>query len=113
MPTKIFDATGNLKAINQAFEYMAHGATYILVGLQKEMIQISHPEFHKRESTLMSSRNATRSDFETVIDHIQNGRIKPLKMITHRAPFSAVKQSFEGWMDPDKGVIKAMVEWPQ
>src|SRR5436189_4830231 len=64
MPTVVIDATGNLKAINDAFNYMAHGGRYILIGLQKENISFSHPEFHKRETTLMSSRNATRLNFE-------------------------------------------------
>jgi len=64
MPTVVIDATGNLKAINNAFAYMAHGARYVLVGLQKGDISFSHPEFHKREATLMSSRNATRHYFE-------------------------------------------------
>src|SRR5436190_6359314 len=77
MPTVVIDATGNLKAINNAFNYMAHGARYILIGLQKENISFSHPEFHKREATLMSSRNATRQDFEQVITNIKNGKVKP------------------------------------
>ncbi len=63
MPTVVIDATGNLKAINNAFQYMAHGARYVLIGLQKGEIRFSHPEFHKREATVMSSRNATRADF--------------------------------------------------
>lgn len=67
MPTVVIDCTGNLKAINNAFQYMAHGARYVLMGLQKENISFSHPEFHKREATLMSIRNATREDFELVI----------------------------------------------
>ena len=56
MPTVLIDATGNLNAINNAFQWLAHGGRYILVGLQKENISFSHPEFHKREATLMSSR---------------------------------------------------------
>ncbi len=77
MPTVVIDATGNLKAINNAFHYMAHGARYVLVGLQKGEISFSHPEFHKREATLMSSRNATRADFEHVIRCIKNKQIDP------------------------------------
>ncbi|MES2797039.1 MAG: zinc-binding alcohol dehydrogenase family protein, partial [Bacteroidota bacterium] len=68
MATVVIDATGNLKAINQSFRYLAHGGQYILVGLQKGEIVLSHPEFHKREATLMSSRNAVRADFEYVIE---------------------------------------------
>jgi threonine dehydrogenase-like Zn-dependent dehydrogenase len=89
---------------------MAHGARYVLVGLQKGEIQFSHPEFHKREGTLMSSRNATREDFDKVIDSMKKGLIDPTTYITHRVGFGDVKDEFAGWLDPANGVIKAMVE---
>jgi threonine dehydrogenase-like Zn-dependent dehydrogenase len=110
MPTVVIDATGNLKAINNAFQYMAHGARYVLVGLQKEEIVISHPEFHKREATLMSSRNATKEDFDHVMNSMKAGWVKPATYITHRVKFEEVKDNFESWLDPANGVIKAMVE---
>lgn len=110
MPTVIIDATGNLKAINNAFKYMAHGARYVLVGLQKEEISFSHPEFHKREATLMSSRNATREDFEYVIDCLKGKKIDPLKFITHRVSFDKLAMEFPSYLKPETGVIKAMVE---
>jgi len=106
----VIDATGNLHAINSAFPYLAHGGRYVLVGLQKGDIQFSHPEFHKRESTLMSSRNATRSDFAFVIDCIKNQRVNPLAFITHRVPFDQAGSEFHHWLDPAGGVIKAMIE---
>jgi threonine dehydrogenase-like Zn-dependent dehydrogenase len=109
MPTVVIDATGSLRAINAGFEYMAHGARYVLVGLQKNELVISHPEFHKREATLMSSRNATRQDFEHVIDSMKKGLVKPETYITHRVSFDEVKDNFASWLKPETGVIKAMV----
>ncbi|MDB5246080.1 MAG: Alcohol dehydrogenase GroES domain protein [Segetibacter sp.] len=110
MPTVVIDATGSLKAINDAFQYMAHGARYVLIGLQKGEICFSHPEFHKREATLMSSRNATRTDFEHVIASMKNKEVDPTTYITHRVVFEDVKAEFEQWLNPANGVIKAMVE---
>jgi 2-desacetyl-2-hydroxyethyl bacteriochlorophyllide A dehydrogenase len=110
MPTVVIDATGNLKAINNSFQYMAHGARYVLVGLQKGEISVSHPEFHKREASLMSSRNATREDFEHVITSMKSGLVKPTNYITHRVHFTEVKDQFESWLKPETGVIKATVE---
>jgi 2-desacetyl-2-hydroxyethyl bacteriochlorophyllide A dehydrogenase len=110
MPSVVIDATGNLKAINDGFQYLAHGARYILVGLQKGDISLSHPEFHKREATLMSSRNATREDFQHVILSMKKGLVQPANYITHRVPFKSVKNEFEKWLDPTSGVIKAMIE---
>lgn len=109
MPTVIIDATGSLKAINNAFQFLAHGGRYILVGLQKGDISFNHPEFHKRESTLMSSRNATRTDFEQVISCMKKGLINPTNYITHSVNFEEIKDHFESWLNPENGVIKAMV----
>ncbi len=110
MPTAVFDATGNLQAINTGFTYMSHGGRYILVGLQKGEISFSHPEFHKREATLMSSRNATREDFENVISALKKGWIQPASWITHRVRFDQVKNKFENLLNPANNVIKAIVE---
>ncbi|WEA00623.1 zinc-binding alcohol dehydrogenase family protein [Mucilaginibacter sp. SJ] len=110
MPSVVIDATGSLKAINEGFQYMAHGARYVLVGLQKGEISLSHPEFHRREAKLMSSRNANREDFEHVITSMKKGLVKPANYITHRIPLSRVKDEFENWLDPANGVIKAIIE---
>ncbi|MCC3160420.1 zinc-binding alcohol dehydrogenase family protein [Hymenobacter sp. 15J16-1T3B] len=110
MPTVVIDATGSQRAINGAFPYLAHGGRFVLVGLQKGDISFSHPEFHKREATLMSSRNATREDFEHVIRSMKAGLVQPTTYITHRVDFGQVQQQFAGWLDPATGVIKAMVE---
>ncbi len=108
MPTVVIDATGNKEAINAAFQYMAHGARFVLIGLQKEAISFSHPEFHKREATLMSSRNATRADFEHVIDSIKKRLINPKSYITHRTDFENLSVDFKAWLSPHSNVIKAI-----
>lgn len=109
MPTVVIDATGNLKAINNGLNYLAHSGRYVLVGLQKEALSFNHPEFHKRETTLMSSRNATIEDFEHVINSMKSGLVNPQNYITHRVQFDQVKSEFQSWLNPNNGVIKAMV----
>jgi 2-desacetyl-2-hydroxyethyl bacteriochlorophyllide A dehydrogenase len=108
MPTAVIDATGSLKAINLAFTYFAPGGRYVLIGLQKEAIVFSHPEFHKREGTLMSSRNATRADFEHVMQSMKSGLIDPTTYITNRVLFGDIAGQFPHWLNPENGVIKAM-----
>jgi 2-desacetyl-2-hydroxyethyl bacteriochlorophyllide A dehydrogenase len=109
MPTVVIDATGFRDAINHGFQFLAHSGRYVLIGLQKQEIVISHPEFHKREATLMSSRNATREDFEHVIQSMKNGFVSPSTYITHDVKFSELKDRFANFLDPKSGVIKAMV----
>jgi len=108
MPTVVIDATGNLGAIERAFDFLAHGGRYVLVGLQRERIGVVHPEFHKREATLMSSRNATREDFEKVMTAMHEGLVRPTTYITHRVSFDQLATKFPGFLDPASKVIKAM-----
>jgi threonine dehydrogenase-like Zn-dependent dehydrogenase len=58
----------------------------------------------------MSSRNATRQDFEHVMASMKLGLVNPENYITHRVQFDEVKDNFENWLNPATGVIKAMVE---
>lgn len=58
----------------------------------------------------MSSRNATRADFEHVIAAMKKKEADPTAYITHRVAFDQAKEAFESWLKPEKGVIKAMVE---
>ena len=111
MPAVVVDATGNLQALNQGFHYMSHGGTYVLVGLQKDEIRFSHPAFHKREGTLMSSRNALRKDFERVIRCIQEEKINPKEYITGRVAFRDIEKESKTLLGPPSGAgIKTLVE---
>ncbi|QQT26768.1 zinc-binding alcohol dehydrogenase family protein [Sphingobacterium spiritivorum] len=109
MATVIIDCTGNLNAINTGFQYLAHGGKFIMIGLQKGTIEVVHPEFHKREAVLMSSRNALPVDFDFVINCICDGQIKPLDFITHRVAFDEVKDKFRTLSGKDADVIKALI----
>lgn len=109
-PAAVFDATGNKHSMMQAFQYVAHGGKLVYVGLVKADLTFRHPEFHKREMTLMGSRNATPADFEAVIEAVRQGSVDVERYITHRAPFDALIDRFEAWLKPEARVIKAMVE---
>ncbi len=111
MPEVVFDASGNLNAIEAGFQYISYAGTYVLVGLQRGFIRFSHPEFHKRETTLMSSRNANRQDFEQVVDCMVKGFLVPGKYITHRLTFEHAGRDFGGLLDPKAGAIKALISF--
>ncbi len=110
MPSVVIDASGNRKAINQGIHYLAHGGRYVLIGLQKDELVFSHPEFHKKESTLMSSRNATREDFDNVIYNMQNNLIHPLALISNRVKFGEAAVRFPEWLEPSGQTIKVIID---
>lgn len=109
-PTVVFDATGSARSMTDAFGLVAHGGKLVYVGLVKADLTFNDPEFHKREMTLMGSRNATIEDFTAVMVAIQSGSVDVSSFITHRVPFVEMINHFESWLKPESKVIKAMVE---
>ena len=105
----VFDATGSKTSMEASFGYTAHGGRYVLVGLVKDAISFVDPEFHKREMTLLASRNATLEDFSVVIEAIKAGRAPISKLITHRTTLDAVVVDLPRWARDKRGLIKAMV----
>ncbi|SIQ10824.1 hypothetical protein SAMN05880590_10246 [Rhizobium sp. RU35A] len=105
----VFDATGNPKAIERGFRFVAHAGTYVLVSIVASDITFSDPEFHKRETTLLGSRNATAADFEHVMAAMRAGHV-PDALVTHRMGLAEVPDKFSGLLDPAAGVVKAMIE---
>lgn len=106
----VFDATGNAQAMERGFRFVAHAGTYVFISVVRGDITFSDPEFHKRETTLLGSRNATMEDFETVLQAMRNGQVPDRAINTHRLPLARVPSEFAGLLDPGQGVIKAIVE---
>ena len=109
MPTLVFDATGHAGSMMNAFKLVAHGGRLVLVGLVQDSITFSDPDFHSHELTVMSSRNATGQDFAWVIEQLQAGRINLSPWITHQAGPAELVSEFPSWLEPERGVIKAML----
>ncbi|RWF17573.1 zinc-binding alcohol dehydrogenase family protein, partial [Mesorhizobium sp.] len=106
----VFDATGNTASVQSAFAHVAHGGTLVLVSVVKDDITFSDPEFHKREMTLVGSRNALKADFEHVAASIRNGAVPLGKLVTHRTTLAATPRDLARWTHEKSGLIKAVIE---
>ena len=82
----------------------------VLVSIVAGDITFSDPEFHKRETSLLGSRNATGEDFETVMAAMRSGQIPTDALNTHRMTLADVPARFPSLLDPAAGVVKAIVE---
>lgn len=108
--THVFDCTGSPKAMERGFSLVAHGGTYVLVSIVQGNISFSDPEFHKRETTLLSSRNATLTDFATVMTAMRHGKVPTRAIKTHSAPLWDVASKMPEWITPEAGTVKAVLE---
>lgn len=111
LPTLVFDATGNAASMQNAFAYVEQGGKLVFVGLVQDDITFHDPEFHRREMTLLSSRNATSADFTHVISSLESGQVNLDPWITHHAGPDELPEVFPSWLDPERGVVKAMLDF--
>ena len=109
LPTAVFDATGNPDSMMAAFQCVASGGRLIFVGLCQHDITFWDPEFHRREVTLLASRNALGTNFSRIIQLVEAGEVDASPWITHRASFEDGVEQFPGWLEADAGVLKAML----
>jgi 2-desacetyl-2-hydroxyethyl bacteriochlorophyllide A dehydrogenase len=106
----VIDATGNNKSMSAALSYCTFGGRLVYVGItQQEISFLQAPALHRRELTIMGSRNARSRDFDRIISLIEDGVINTVPWITHRAKFDEMIAAFPSWLKPENGVIKAMV----
>jgi len=106
----VVDATGSSKSMSHALTYCAFAGRLVYVGITQEPVSFAHaPTMHRRELTLLASRNALAPDFARIIKLIEDGRIDTRPWITHHADFDGMISEFPTWLKPETGVIKAIV----
>ena len=99
--------------MSRCFEFTTFAARVVYVGITVKDLVFPHaPIMHRRELTLMASRNALSADFPRIIALIEDGSIDTKPWLTHRADFDDVPAVFPSWLKPETGVIKAVVKIP-
>lgn len=106
----VFDATGNSRAIEAGFPYLAHGSSYVLVSVVKDAIQFDDAEFHKRETRIIGSRNALAEDFEQVMGAMRDGKIDTNALCSELLTLSDLADRFAELAEDRTGLIKAVVQ---
>ena len=109
LPQVVIDATGSHHSMSAALRYLSFAGRLVYVGVTSEELHFGHPLMHRRELTLLASRNALSTDFSRIIQLIEDGKIDTNPWITHRAPLEEVQERFADWLNPANGVLKAVV----
>jgi 2-desacetyl-2-hydroxyethyl bacteriochlorophyllide A dehydrogenase len=110
-PTVVFDATGSLKSMNRSFRYVAPGGKLVFVGLVNADVTFSDPEFHRRELTLLATRNSLPQDFRNIIARVERGEIDTTPWITHRCSCTEAVGEFPKFLEPANKCVKAIIEF--
>jgi 2-desacetyl-2-hydroxyethyl bacteriochlorophyllide A dehydrogenase len=110
LPTCVIDATGNPDSMMRCFDWPANGGRIVFVGLFQGDVTFNDPNFHRRELTLMGSRNALPATFREVIRLVEAGTIDTRPWITHRLGLDDVPTVFSRDIAGNPAVLKAMIE---
>ena len=110
LPTIVVDATGSNKSMSNALNFVAHTGKLVFVGITPSEVTFGHPLMHRREMTLLASRNSLPRDFGRIIKLIEDGKIDTRPWITHRTSFEDLIGNFPSYTKIETGVIKAVVE---
>ena len=108
LPRAVFDVTGSPQAMRASFDLPDHGGRLIFVGLIQGDISFPDPDFHRRELTILSSRNGRPDDFRHVIASLEDGSVDARPLITHRFAFDEMPARFPT-LHQTPGLIKAMI----
>jgi 2-desacetyl-2-hydroxyethyl bacteriochlorophyllide A dehydrogenase len=107
----VIDATGSAMSMSTCFQYAGFTGRVVYVGITTQELKFPHaPVFHRRELTLLASRNALPADFGKIIALIGEGKIDTDAWITHRMSFDEVPGEFARFTDPKVGAIKVIIE---
>jgi 2-desacetyl-2-hydroxyethyl bacteriochlorophyllide A dehydrogenase len=106
----VIDATGNHRSMVRALEFAAFAGRVVFVGITQMNLDFPHAPFlHRRELSILASRNAPSKDFARIVQLIDAGAIDTKPWITHHATMEEVPHMFADWLNPTAGVIKAMI----
>lgn len=111
LATLVFDCTGNSESMIASFGYVAHGGKLVFVGLFTGDVTFHDPDFHRREMTLLASRNCMPPEHRRIVELIEAGRIDTTPWVSDRVAAEGMIARFPHWLDRDAGVVKAIVEW--
>ena len=100
-------------SMSAALGFAAFGGRLVYVGITQDALTFPHaPVLHRRELSLLASRNALSRDFTRIIRLIAEGTIDTRPWITHHIPFAAAPDAFPALLQPASGVIKAVIDMP-
>ena len=106
----VFECCGQQTAFDQAMKLCKPMGRLVIVGIpETDRSSFAAHDARRKGLTFVNVRRQNEC-IDPVIDLIQEGRIKPDFMITHRFGLDEVDHAFELLADYRDGIIKAMVD---
>ncbi len=107
----VFECCGEQEAIDQAVDLLKPGGKLMLIGIPAvERVSFIIDRIRRKEICIQNVRRQCEC-LQPTLDFIEQRKMRPDFMVTHRFPFSRTRQAFDlvaGYRD---GVVKAMIHF--
>ena len=107
----VFDCTGNRGSMEQSIQLLEQGGTLIFVGLINDHVSLFDPDLHRKEATILASRNSTPAEHHRVLDLMEHGDVDVTAWPMECAHRSVMHERFPAWLHREAGIVKAVVDW--
>jgi threonine dehydrogenase-like Zn-dependent dehydrogenase len=97
--------------MEQSINLLQQGGKLIFVGLINDHVSLFDPDIHRREATILSSRNSIPAEHYRVLQSMKSGQIDVGAWPTEYASPTIMPQRFPAWLHREAGVVKAVVDW--
>jgi 2-desacetyl-2-hydroxyethyl bacteriochlorophyllide A dehydrogenase len=107
----VFDCTGDRDSMEQSIRLLEQGGKLIFVGLVNDHVSLFDPDLHRREATILASRNSTPDEHHRVLNLMESGQVNVTAWPTECAHRSIMHERFPAWLRREAGIVKAVVDW--
>jgi 2-desacetyl-2-hydroxyethyl bacteriochlorophyllide A dehydrogenase len=104
----VFDATGSSSSMSESLSHVSPGGRLVFVGLTKEPVALDDSLLHRREVTILASRNSC-GQFPRIIRMLEEGQINIAPWITDHLRLGSVPAEFRD-LSARPSLMKAIID---
>lgn len=107
----VFDCTGDRESMEEAIQLLEQGGKLIFVGLVNEKVSLFDPDLHRREATILASRNSTPDEHQRVLHLMETREMDVSAWPTEITRPEKMQERFPLWARREAGIVKAVIGW--
>jgi threonine dehydrogenase-like Zn-dependent dehydrogenase len=112
LPAIVFEATGSRGSMESSLSVVAFSGSLVLVGHTTGGLMFDNPTLHRREITVIASRNAGPDDWGPLLDLIDSGAVDAAAWVSGRTTLEHAPHRLAEWGASPSSILKGMVEVP-
>ncbi|WP_412551912.1 zinc-binding alcohol dehydrogenase family protein [Shimia sp. MIT910701] len=106
----VIEAVGIPETFRNAIDLVCFSGRVVYVGYAKSEVSYNTSLFNLKELDIMGSRNATRADFEDVMNYVEANRNLAELLISRTLPWNEAAEAFPYWEANRQHTFKIMID---